>query len=47
MEYLPRNNLTKVNLYWHTEVITLPEMMQQRGVEIMKERIKHAALFMT
>lgn len=47
MVYLPRKKLTKVSLYWYTGLITLPEKMQQRGVEFMKKRIKHAALFMT
>ena len=47
MVYLPRKKLTKVSLYWYTGVIILPEKMQQRGVEFMKKRIKHAALLMT
>ena len=47
MVYLPRKKLTKVSLYWHAGVISLPEMIEQRGIEFMKKRIKHAALFMT
>ena len=47
MVYLPQKKLTKVSLYWYTEVITIPDKMQQRGVEFMKKQIKHAALFMT